>query len=376
MKNRIYFDNAATTPIHQEVIDAMLPYMIEKFGNPSSIYSFGRETKQAIEQARKIVAKYLHTKPAQIFFTSGGTESSNMAINSAVEELNCTRIITSAIEHHATLYSAQYWQKVGRVQLEYVNLKKEGAIDYEHLDLLLSDTTHKTLVTLMHANNEIGNILDVEKVGNLCERYQALFHCDAVQTLAHYPLDVQQMKVHFLSGAGHKFHGPKGVGIIYINENVAIAPALLGGSQERNMRAGTENVYGIVGLAKALEIAYNNLEDDRLYIQSLKKYMYEQIKTFMPEAIFNGDVENGLYTVLNISLPKTPKAEMLIMNLDIDGICVSGGSACSSGVESISHVIAAIRGNSEIIPIRFSFSKYNTKEEVDIVIEKLKEVIA
>jgi cysteine desulfurase len=376
MKNRIYFDNAATTPIHQEVIDAMLPYMIEKFGNPSSIYSFGRETKQAIEQARKIVAHYLNTKPAQIFFTSGGTESSNMAINSAVEELNCTRIITSAIEHHATLYCAQYWQKVGRVQLEYVNLKEEGVIDYEHLEELLKDSTHKTLVTLMHANNEIGNILDVVKVGDLCEQYSALFHCDAVQTIAHYPLDVQQMKVHFLSGAGHKFHGPKGIGIMYINENVSIAPALLGGSQERNMRAGTENVYGIVGLAKALEIAYDHLEQDSLHIQSLKQYMYSKIKTILPEAIFNGDVVNGLYTVLNISLPKTSKTEMLIMNLDINGICVSGGSACSSGVESISHVIAAIRGTNNMVPIRFSFSKYNTLEEIDIVIEKLKEVIA
>ncbi len=375
MSSRIYLDNAATTPLDKDVLEVMLPFFTEKFGNPSSIYSFGRETKMAVEHARKSVAHILNTKPANIFFTSGGTESSNVAINSAVNQLGCTRIISSKIEHHATLHTVENLKLQNKANLEFVNLLTEGVVDYEDLEHKLATSKEKTLVTLMHANNEIGNLLDAKLVGNLCEKYNAIFHCDAVQTIAHYPLDVKELKVHFISGAGHKFHGPKGVGILYIQEAVQIKPMLLGGAQERNMRAGTENVYGIVGFAKALEIATENYHQDSAYILDIKNYFKSQLLIHFPNAILNGDQENSLYTVLNICLPANARSEMLIMNLDINGICVSGGSACSSGVESISHVIYAIRGSVNLVPVRFSFSKYNTKAEIDIVINIMKDLV-
>jgi len=374
---RIYFDNAATTALDPEVLEAMMPYLTEKFGNPSSIYSYGRETKMAIESARKSVAKILNCAPGEIFFTSGGTESSNTAINAAVNDLGCKHIITSPIEHHATLHTVENLAKKGKVKLSFVNLTENGHVDLDHLRQLL-ETNEKSLVTLMHANNEIGNLLNVKAVSELCEKHQAIFHSDMVQTIGHYPIDLRALKVHFVSAAGHKFHGPKGVGLLYVNEQIKINPLLCGGAQERNMRAGTENLYGIVGFAKALELATQRFETDSAKLNDIKSYMCGQLMKTFPGVVCNGDSNgNSLYTVLSISFPRTEKSEMLLFNLDMAGICVSGGSACSSGANSVSHVIKALyNGKSEtMVPIRFSFSRHNTKEEVDAVIEKLKELM-
>ncbi|MFT4023667.1 MAG: cysteine desulfurase family protein [Flavihumibacter sp.] len=373
MEKRIYFDNAATTALSNDVLEAMLPYMKEKFGNPSSIYSYGRESRLAIENARKSVAKILNAHPAEIFFTSGGTESSNTAITASVRDLGCKRIITAAIEHHAVLYTVEHLRNRGEAELVFVKLLPDGHIDIENLEQLLAGSETKTLVTLMHGNNEIGNILDLHAVGNLCKLYGAIFHSDTVQTVGHYPFDLRNTPVHFITGGGHKFHGPKGVGLLYVNENVQIQPLILGGSQERNMRAGTENLYGIVGFAKALELATAAYEEESSRIRDLKWYMAAQLKEHIPGITFNGDTfGRSLYTVLNVSFPKTEKSEMILFNMDINGICASGGSACTSGADLGSHVIRAINNNPNQVAVRFSFSKYNTKEEVDRVVEKLK----
>ncbi|WP_276484517.1 cysteine desulfurase family protein [Paraflavitalea pollutisoli] len=373
---RIYFDNAATTALDPQVLEVMMPYLTEKFGNPSSIYSYGRETRLAIETARKSVAKILNAHPAEIFFTSGGTESSNTAINAAVHDLGCRHIITSAIEHHATLHTVENLFHRGEVALSYVKLLPDGHIDLEDLEQLIASTEDKTLVTLMHANNEIGTILNIHAVGEICKKYGAIFHSDTVQTVGHFPFDLRNTPVHFINGAGHKFHGPKGVGILYVNENVKIKPHIHGGSQERNMRAGTENLYGIVGFAKALELATANYEQDSAYIKGLKVYMMEQLKKQIQGVGFNGDpLGKSLYTVLSVSFPKTEKSEMMLFNLDINNICASGGSACTSGADQGSHVIRAINNNPNQITVRFSFSKHNTKEEIDQVISKLKEIM-
>ena len=372
---RIYLDNAATTPLAPEVLEAMLPYLQNHFGNPSSIYSYGRETRMAIENARKFVAKTLGAHPSEIFFTSGGTESTNAAIMGAVMDLGCTYIISSPLEHHATLHTIDYLKEARGIQVAYVAILPNGHIDLEHLETLLKAATQKTLVTLMHANNEIGNILPIAKVGELCETYKAYFHCDMVQTIGHYPINLEQCKVHFANGAAHKFHGPKGVGILYIKAGVNIKPYIFGGGQERNMRAGTENVYGIVGFAKALEIATANYETESNNILALKQYCQQQLVANFSTLFFNGDVDgNSLYTVLNVAFPKTEKSDMLLMNLDINHICASGGSACSSGADAGSHVINQLPYTNQQ-PIRFSFSKYNTKAEVDTLIATLLTVV-
>ena len=374
--NRIYFDNAATTSLDPEVLTAMMPYFTEKFGNPSSIYSYGRETRMAIENARKSVAKILNVHPAEIFFTSGGTESSNTAINASVRDLGCRHIITSAIEHHATLHTVENLAKTGEVKLSYVKLLPNGHVDLDDLENILSTSQEKCLVTLMHANNEIGNMLDMHAVGELCKKHNAIFHSDTVQTVGHFPFDLRNMPVHFITGAAHKFHGPKGVGILYINENIKIKPFVHGGGQERNMRAGTENLYGIVGFAKALELATENYNNDKETISGLRKYMKHQLKEKIPAASFNGDCDGEcLYTVLSAGFPKSERSEMLLFNLDIHNICASGGSACTSGADAGSHVIRAINNNSENVTVRFSFCKYNTKEEIDAVVEILKDLI-
>jgi cysteine desulfurase len=373
---RIYFDNAATTAIDPIVLEAMMPYLTEKFGNPSSIYSYGRESRLAIESGRKSVAKLLNAHPAEVFFTSGGTESSNTAIAAAVRDLGCTHIITSPLEHHATLHTVEHLHKRGEAAVSYVRVLPNGHIDTEDLEHKLASSADKTLVSLMHANNEIGNILDIHSVGELCKLYGAIFHSDTVQTIGHFPFDLRNTPVHFVTAAGHKFHGPKGVGLLYINENVRINPFILGGSQERNMRAGTENVYGVVGFAKALELATAAYEADSSFIKGLKVYMMEQLKKHVKGISFNGDpLGRSLYTVLSVSFPKTEKSEMLLFNLDINHICASGGSACTSGVEQGSHVIRAINNNPNQITVRFSFSKHNTREEVDTVVGKLKDLI-
>lgn len=374
--NRIYFDNAATTALDKEVLDAMLPYMTTNFGNPSSIYSYGRESRLAIESARKIVAKLLNAHPGEIFFTSGGTESNNTAILSAIRDLGCKHIISSPIEHHAVLHAVEHYGCGDEVSYSYVKLFPDGHVDMEDLEEQLASHEERCLVSLMHANNEIGNILDIDAAGTLCKKYNAIFHSDCVQTVGHYHLDLRKTPVHFISGAGHKFHGPKGVGILYVNDNVKIKPFIFGGGQERNMRAGTENLYGIVGFAKALELAMTNHEKESEYIQSLKTYMTDQLRKKIKGVAFNGDQEGKcLYTVLSVALPKTEKSEMILFNLDINNICVSGGSACSSGADQGSHVIRAINNNPNLVTVRFSFSKYNTKEEVDTVVEKLRELI-
>jgi cysteine desulfurase len=373
---RIYFDNAATTSLDPAVLDAMLPFMTEKFGNPSSIYSYGRESRLGIETARKTVAKLLNAHPGEIFFTSGGTESSNTAINAAIKDLGCRHIISSPIEHHATLHTVEHLHHSEGIALSFVRIQPDGHIDMAHLRELLAQSTEKCLVTLMHANNEIGNLLDIHAVGNLCREFDAIFHSDTVQTVGHYPFDLRNTPVDFITGAGHKFHGPKGVGILYINENVKIKPFIQGGSQERNMRAGTENLYGIIGFAKALEIATAEHEAHSTHINNLRMYMAEQLKQHIPGVTFNGDLYGrSLYTVLNVAFPKTEKSEMILFNLDINGICASGGSACTSGANAGSHVIRAINENPDLVAVRFSFSKNNTKEEVDKVVEKLKELI-
>ncbi len=373
---RIYFDNAATTALDPVVLETMMPYLTEKFGNPSSIYSYGRETRIAIETARKSVAKILNAHPAEIFFTSGGTESSNTAIYAAVRDLGCRHIITSIIEHHAVSHSVSHLANMDLVKVSYVKLLPNGHVDLEDLEKLLAASEEKTLVTLMHANNEIGNILDIHSVGELCKLYNAIFHSDTVQTVGHFPFDLRSTPIHFITGAAHKFHGPKGIGILYINENVRIKPFVHGGGQERNMRAGTENIYGIVGFARALEIATQGYETDHAYIGTLKYYMHEQLKKHIPGVGFNGDVlGSSLYTVLSASFPKTEKSEMILFNMDIHNICASGGSACTSGADQGSHVIRAINNNPNQVTVRFSFCKHNTKAEVDQVVEQLKQLV-
>lgn len=375
--DRIYLDNAATTALDPEVLEAMMPYLTGKFGNPSSIYSYGREAKMAVESARKSVAKILHCTPGEIFFTSGGTESTNTVLCGSVKKLRIRHIITSPIEHHATLHTVEQLEKEGCIRLSYVRLLPNGHIDLGHLEELLTAAAEKTLVSLMHANNEVGHLLKIKAVAALCEKYGALFHSDMVQTVAHYPIDLSKIKVHFASAAGHKFHGPKGTGILYINGEVQILPLIQGGAQERNMRAGTENVAGIVGFAKALELATERYEAYRAHISGLRQYMYEQLLETFPGVVCNSELEHGLYTVLNVSFPKTDKTEMLLFSLDMSGICVSGGSACSSGANHISHVIKALHGEQaeEMVPIRFSFSHHNTKAEVDQVMSRLKELV-
>jgi cysteine desulfurase len=374
--DRIYMDNAATTALDPEVLNAMMPYLTSYYGNPSSIYSYGRESRLAVENARKSVAKILNAHPAEIFFTSGGTESSNMAITAAVRDLECKYIITSEIEHHATLHTVEFLKRSGQASVSYVKILSTGDIDMRHLEQLLKESQQKALVTLMHANNETGNMIDLHKTGELCKKFGAIFHSDTVQTVGHFPFGLRNTPVDFITGSGHKFHGPKGSGMLYINGNVKINPFLYGGNQERNMRAGTENLYGIVGFAKALEIATANYETDSSHIRSIQLYMMQQLQQNIKGISFNGNPSGiALYTVLSVNFPRTDKSEMILFNMDINNICTSGGSACSSGADTGSHVIRAIANNPDLVTVRFSFSKFNTKKEVDIVIEKLKDMI-
>lgn len=373
---RIYLDNAATTALDKEVLDAMMPYLTTQFGNPSSIYSYGRETRLAVETARKSVARHLNVQPGEIFFTSGGTESNNTAIITSIRDLGCKHIISSCIEHHAVLHTIEHYSCEPDVSYSFVNLLPNGHIDLNNLEEQLASQNQKCLITLMHANNEIGNLLSIKAVSDLCKKYGAIFHSDCVQTVGHYPIDLKRMDIDFISASGHKFHGPKGVGILYVNSRLQIKPLIYGGGQERNMRAGTENVYGIAGFAKALEISMNNFPEESTYIKGLKDYMIQQLQEKIEGVSFNGDYNGScLYRVLNVSFPKTDKSEMLLFNLDINGICVSGGSACSSGASQGSHVIQAINKDDTRVAVRFSFSKYNTKEQVDAVVEKLRDLI-
>ena len=375
--SRIYFDNAATTALHPEVKEAILPYLYSHFANPSSIHSHGREARMLVEKARKTIATLLNTSPSQIFFTSGGTEADNMSIVGAIEKYNIRHVISSKIEHHAVLHTLQNLEKKNIISLHFVNILPSGDIDLQHLETLLFKFPD-SLVSLMHGNNEIGNMLDLEVVTALCKKHEALFHSDTVQTMGHFKFDLKQTKIDFLVGAGHKFHGLKGTGFLYLGEGISIPSFIKGGAQERNMRGGTENILGIVACAKALDVSYINLEADTLYIKDLKKYFIERIKNILPDVCFNGNcenMENSLYTVVNVMFPKTEIAEMLLFNLDINQISVSGGSACTSGSNMGSHVLNVLYGNDDDRPaIRFSFSKFNTKAEIDFCMGVLKKL--
>ncbi|MBN8680976.1 MAG: cysteine desulfurase [Chitinophagales bacterium] len=374
---RVYFDNAATTPISEEVINAMLPVLRGQFGNPSSIHAEGRSVRAAVESARKTVAQCIGAGTGEIFFTSGGTESNNMAIKCAVRDLGVQRIISSPTEHHCGTHAIETVEKVNGVEVVWLPVDALGRPDYQALETALQNSNgKKTLVSLMHANNEIGTMIDLKLVSELCKQYGALLHSDTVQTVGHFPINVQETPVNFLSGAAHKFHGPKGVGFIYISPETPIKPFIDGGAQERNMRGGTENVYGIVGLAKALELATTEMDTRVAHISEIRNYLQNRLLETFDNIHFNGDYNGqSLYTVLNVSFPPNPKNELLLLSMDIAGISCSGGSACSSGSEKGSHVLEAIHADPARKSIRFSFSHYNTREEVDFVIEKLKAIL-
>jgi cysteine desulfurase len=374
--SRIYLDNAATTSVDPLVLEAMLPYFSNQYGNPNSIHSYGRETRIAIEKARKEIALLLQARPGELFFTSCGTESTNTVLHAAIRDLGCRHIITSAIEHHATLHTAEFLESLGLCRVSKVKLTQDGHLDYIDLEHHLSQSTEKTIVSLMHANNEIGNISDIQFIGDLCKRYNAYFHTDAVQTMGHFPLGLEQIPVDFLSASAHKFHGPKGSGLLYIKSGINLKPFIHGGSQERNMRSGTENVANIVGFAKALELSLLHHHEDKVYISSLKQSLAEQLRNQIPSIHFHGDIsEKSLYTVLNAGFALNDKTEMLSINLDVAGIAVSGGSACSSGAQGGSHVIKAVYPHENRVPVRFSFSKHNTFEELETAVNKIIEFL-
>jgi len=365
---KVYLDNAATTPMDKEVIAAIIPVMENGFGNPSSIHSFGRNSRAIIEKSRKKVAGFINAAPGEIVFTGGGTEADNMVLRCAVQDAGVTHIITSATEHHAVIDTAEILSKNTQgLKLSLVKHDDKGYVDLNHLkELLEAHKDRKTLVSLMHANNEIGNRLPLKQVSVLCRSYGAIFHSDTVQTMCHYTFDVRDLDIDFLTCSAHKFHGPKGVGFLYVNQNIQIKPIITGGAQERNVRAGTENIIGIVGLTKAMEVAYRDIEEHQNHIQGIKTYMIEKLEALIPSITFNGDPKgDSLYTVLNAQFPNSDMDEMLLYNFDIEGIAVSGGSACSSGSNTGSHVLRNIGSDMTKPSIRFSFSKYTTKEEID-----------
>jgi cysteine desulfurase len=369
---KVYLDNAATTPMAPEVWQAMEPFMKEHFGNPSSTHSFGRKTKNAIEMARRKIARYLNAEPGEIIFTSGGTEADNMALWCGVRDHCVKRIITSTIEHHAVGHTAECIKELEGIEVTYVNLDSKGSVDLTHLEELLQKDV-KTMVSLMHANNEIGNILPLKEVSQLCRKYDALFHSDTVQTMGHYKFDLKDLDIDFITCAAHKFHGPKGSGFLYVNKSLAMKQMICGGSQERGYRGGTENLYGIIGLAKAMELAYQDVEGHQKEVQHLKDYMISKLREIEPGTKVNGetDATKSLYTVLNVCFPLSESNAMLLFSLDINGVAASGGSACSSGSTKGSHVLATLDGSEYCNAIRFSFSRYTTIEEIDFAVEQV-----
>jgi len=369
----IYLDNAATTALDPEVFEAMKPYLLQDFGNPSSTHSHGRKVRSAIEMGRKKIAEILNCTPGEIIFTSGGTEADNAIIISSIHTYKIKHAISASIEHHAVSHTLEILAKEGTIELHLVKLDKNGNVDYDHLEQLLK-TYPGALVSLMHANNEIGNLLDIERVADLVNRHNGYFHSDTVQSIGHYRHDLKKLKIHAMTAAAHKFHGPKGVGFMYINKDKKIQPFVHGGAQERSMRGGTENTFGIVGLTKAMEIAYRDLDHHMEYIKGLKRKMIELLKENIPGVTFNGesgDIDNSLYTVLNVSFPESEENEMLLFNLDLEGISASGCSACSSGASTGSHVLNALYPGSKRGAVRFSFSKFTKPEDIETTIEKL-----
>ncbi len=370
---RIYLDNAATTPIGEKARQEMKRVMDEVFGNPSSIHAEGRIAKTLIENARKIVANTISASLGEIFFTSCGTESNNMILNGAVRDLGVKRIISSPVEHHCVLHTLDYIKEHYGTEIIYLDVNKTAQADLDQLETLLQSSNVDTLVTLMHANNEVGTLSDIEKIGNLCKMYKAIFHTDTTQTIGHLAIDVNSCNIHFLTGSAHKFYGPKGIGFVYINNDHQIKPFIYGGSQERNMRAGTENVIGIAGLAAALEDINTHRDEWYNNLVELRQYFKEALEKSFNDIYFNGEQE-ALYfpKILSISFPPSPKNEMLLLNLDIEGVSASGGSACSSGVETKSGVLDFIGEPADRKTVRFSFSHKNRKEEIDYTVEKLK----
>ena len=372
----VYFDNAATTPLEKKVLDKMIPYMENGFGNPSSIHKRGREIKSAIEKSRSRVAEILCCEPGEIFFTSGGTEADNMFITNTVLEKKIDTIITSKIEHHAVLHCCEYLNKSHKINIKYVNINEKGEIDHDHLENLIRKNTN-SLVSLMHGNNEIGNLNDIKTISKICEKYNTILHSDTVQTIGHYNINLNDINIHGVVGSAHKFHGPKGIGFLYLNNKHKISPFIHGGAQERNMRGGTENVYGIIGLSEALTLASDNLDSHREKVQKLKRKMISSLEKKIKGVKFNGmsaDIDQSLYTVLNVSIPNIDDQQMFLFNLDINNIAASAGSACSSGSDSGSHVLKEISTVDGCVNVRFSFSKYNTLEEVDYVVNKIIEI--
>ncbi len=380
MENRrlVYLDNAATTPIDPRVVEHMMPYLTDHFGNPSSTHSFGRKAKTAIESARRIIAGHLNCSPAEVCFTSGGTEADNIALHAAVADLGCTHIITSEIEHSAVIKTAERLAAERPIRLSVVRLNERGDVDLEHLAQLL-DTPDKTFVSLMHGNNEVGNLLPLEKVGQLCKAHNALFHSDTVQTMGHYRFDLSTLHIHFLTCAAHKLHGPKGVGFLYINRSLKITSMITGGGQERSLRGGTENLYGIVGLGKAIDLAYAHLDEHVAHVTAMKRRMIKSLQEQIPGIEFNGASahDDSLYTVLNVNFPPNPNAGMMLFLLDLEGVACSGGSACSSGASKGSHVLEALQA---IRPgrasLRFSFSRFTTEEDIDYAVNRIANVMA
>ena len=373
----VYFDNAATTPMDKTVLEKMLPYLENGFGNPSSIHKKGREIKSEIEKCRSKIASLLSCEPGEIFFTSGGTEADNMFILNTAIEKKLDTIITSKLEHHAVLHCCEYLERSYKKNIKFVDSDDKGVIDLDHLESLMKSSPN-SLVTIMHGNNEIGNLNDIKKISRICEQYETIFHSDTVQTVGHYNLNLNDLNIHGIVGSAHKFHGPKGVGFLYLNNKHKISPFIHGGAQERNMRGGTENVYGIVGLTEALELSITNMADHAKKVSNLKKYMIEKLTHAVDGIKFNGqssDLNNSLYTVLNVSIPNMNDQQMFLFNLDINNIAASAGSACTSGSEVGSHVLAQIKKNKGHVSVRFSFSKMNSKEEVDYTVDKVCEIL-
>ena len=370
---RVYLDNAATTPIAPEVVEAMLPVLKENFGNPSSTHFFGRNAKALVETSRRTIAKYLNCQSSEIIFMSGGTEADNMALHASVFELGVKRIITTNIEHHAVGHTVEALANHGHVEMTLVNIDNKGNIDLNHLEEILKDGV-PTLVSLMHANNEIATLIPLKKVSEICRKHGAYFHSDTVQTMGHYVFDLHDLDIDFITCAAHKIHGPKGIGFLYVNKKTKVSSFIHGGSQERGLRGGTENIYGIVGLAKAFELAYEDISGHRKHVQSLKSFMIEKLKDMFAEVDFHGEIdpEKSLYTVLNVCFPKTDKAGMLLFTLDLKGVAVSGGSACTSGATKGSHVLEGIKADTTRPNVRFSFSRYTTIEEIEFALEQVK----
>jgi cysteine desulfurase len=371
----VYLDNAATTPIVSEVIDVITATLKETFGNPSSSHFIGRKAKAIIENARRTIASTLNCNGSEIIFTGGGTEADNMAIRCCVEQLGVKHIITSEIEHHAVLHTIEYVKKLYSISVSFVKCDSKGNIDLVHLEKLLQ-TEEKTLVSLMHANNEIGTYLPIEKIGELCKFNNALFHSDTVQTVGHKHIDLSVFHIDFLTCSAHKIHGPKGVGFLYVNKRNKIQAFIQGGAQERGHRSGTENTAGIAGMAKALELATITLEKDTQHIWMLKQYMMQRLTEKIPTIQFNGEteIEKSLYTILNCSFPSSKNNGMLLFSLDLKGISCSGGSACTSGANTGSHVLKALKADTSRQAIRFSFSRLTTKEEIDYTVNYLGEL--